>query len=301
MIMPAGRLLRLVRPVGRHHATYTRVGKAVRPLSRRKEAKGPVGSAAKSQESKDTRDTSRISDARDSKEPSPEDGALATTPNTPDSSRTTQNEHSEANEQKDERSPESNRSGPMDAVLYMRGPAIEPPTASRTHPPMPFTHYFDTYEMVNRLTDAKFQRGQAITTMKAVRALLGGKMQEAQKRLVSKGDVDNVCLLSLLGLSRCPVVILLVRRSCGHLKLISFSPHISHLTSTETSVSLPHYSLSYPVWSHTHTRTKIQIRNKERKNKKENGPQARKKTNFIPSPSQKQKTREGNHKSIPQA
>ena len=226
MIMPAGRLLRLVRPVGRHHATYTRVGKAVRPLSRRKEAKASVGSAARSQESRETRstrETRETKDTADKKEPTPEDAALATTPNTPESSRTTQNENPEANETKDESSPESNKSGPMDAVLYMRGPAIEPPTASRTHPPMPFTHYFDTYEMVNRLTDSKFQRGQAITTMKAVRALLGGKMVEAQNRLVSKGDVDNVRLLS-------PCVLPLPCCSSAEAAVTLSSPH-SHLTS----------------------------------------------------------------------
>ncbi|KAL2107254.1 hypothetical protein VUR80DRAFT_5518 [Thermomyces stellatus] len=73
-------------------------------------------------------------------------------------------------------------------VLCMREPTIVP---GKTHPPMPYTHYFDTYLMVNRLTDAGFKKGQAVTTMKAVRALLGAKMEEAQARLVSKGDVDN--------------------------------------------------------------------------------------------------------------
>lgn len=237
MIMPAGRLLRLVRPVGRHHATYSRVGKAVRPLSRRKEAKSTVEAAAKARESKEhraAREAREATAARDSKEPTAEDGALATTPNNPESSRTAQDENPEAEGKKDERSPESNKSGPMDAVLYMRGPAIEPPMASRTHPPMPFTHYFDTYQMVNRLTDAEFQRGQAVTTMKAVRALLGGKMEEAQKTLVSKGDVDNVGPFSLCvapSSYRLSAEAAVVSSSCH--------PHLAPFHLRGTSVSLP--------------------------------------------------------------
>lgn len=222
----------------------------MRPLSRRKEAKGPVGPAAEPKERRETsetrearepsepretRETRETSDARDSKDPAPEDAAVEATQESSETSRP-QEEPPEPNESKDERSPESSRSGPMDAVLYMRGPAIEPPSANRTHPPMPFTHYFDTYQMVNRLTDAKFQRGQAVTTMKAVRSLLGGKMEEAQKTLVSKGDVDNVGLL----FPSCHFPV-----ACPQ-KLRPCQAHLTHLTFMTRVFRSPHYSLSYP-------------------------------------------------------
>ncbi|CAI4219192.1 unnamed protein product [Parascedosporium putredinis] len=59
-------------------------------------------------------------------------------------------------------------------------------------PPLPFSHFFDSYAMVNRLVEAGYARPQSVTMMKAMRELLRDKMTAAQEDLVSKSDVDNV-------------------------------------------------------------------------------------------------------------
>lgn len=168
MTMPAGRLLRLLRSVGRprHHSTYRRVGKAVQPPGADPDARDGGGGMSPNDPA---------TDAPEPRHPNPE----------PREEAAAQNPEGEAREAP--RAEESS-AGPME-VLYMREPSVVP---GKQHPPMPFTHYFDTYEMVNRLTAAEFKRGQAVSTMKAVRMLLRDKMEEAQGRLVSKGDVDNV-------------------------------------------------------------------------------------------------------------
>lgn len=210
--MPAGRLLRLARPVGRRaQATYTRVGKAVQPQGT------PEGQVPEREV-----------------DPAPEDTAPEPTP-TP-----TPNHPSEApraaedggaqqgGAQQDASAGEAKEAGPME-VLYMREPTVVP---GKNHPPMPYTHYFDTYLMVNRLTDAGFGRGEAVTTMKAVRALLGDKMTEAQGRLVSKGDVDNV------GLSG-PVRGSSASSPSHHRNARSFPTHY-HITIAVLSILIPH-------------------------------------------------------------
>lgn len=191
--MPAGRLLRALRPVGRPRlqSSYTRAGKAVQPQSDRDPAK-----------------ETGAGEARDAG-PAPED--TATSEPAPASPRATDAAETRdaAQNASEEKQSGGDAPGPME-VLCMREPTIVP---GKTHPPMPYTHYFDTYLMVNRLTDAGFKKGQAVTTMKAVRALLGAKMEEAQARLVSKGDVDNVS-----GHSRVPSSI---HKSCTGLPSIN--------------------------------------------------------------------------------
>ena len=184
--MPAGRLLRLGRPVGRAclrpQSTYTRVGKAVQPQAKREAAK--EGSEAKGPEAKES---APLTEDVAPPEPTPTSLGHHRAAETKDASQNA-SEGKQANEGRED------TAGPME-VLYMREPTVIP---GKEHPPMPFTHYFDTYLMVNRLTNAGFKKGEAITTMKAIRALLGGKMEEAQGRLVSKGDVDNVGPLRLV-------------------------------------------------------------------------------------------------------
>ncbi|KAI8628608.1 hypothetical protein F5Y19DRAFT_107129 [Xylariaceae sp. FL1651] len=79
-------------------------------------------------------------------------------------------------------------SGPMEAVLHM------PPPDSSHHPHIskpPYVHHFDTYTLVKQLEAGGYTRDQAITVMKAVRALLAQNLDVAQEGLVSKSDVDN--------------------------------------------------------------------------------------------------------------
>ncbi|KAI0480447.1 hypothetical protein GGR56DRAFT_626167 [Xylariaceae sp. FL0804] len=79
-------------------------------------------------------------------------------------------------------------SGPMDAVLHL------PPPGEVSHPHIstpPYVHHFDSYTLVKQLTQGGHTREQAITCMKAVRALLAQNLDVAQEGLVSKSDVDN--------------------------------------------------------------------------------------------------------------
>lgn len=92
--------------------------------------------------------------------------------------------------------PSSKRAtGPMDAVLHMpppeehwtAKPEDKPPHLS----PPPYVHHFDSYSLVKQLEGGGYTQGQAITAMKAVRALLAQNLDVAQGGLVSKSDVEN--------------------------------------------------------------------------------------------------------------
>ncbi|KAI0392925.1 hypothetical protein F5Y17DRAFT_434334 [Xylariaceae sp. FL0594] len=82
------------------------------------------------------------------------------------------------------------KSGPMKAVLEM-----PPPEQSQYHPPhIPkpqYVHHFDSYTLVKQLEGGGYSREQAITVMKAVRAILAQNLDVAQEGLVGKSDVDN--------------------------------------------------------------------------------------------------------------
>lgn len=243
--MPAGRLLRALRPVGRPrrrihssygggrlHSSYTRAGKAVQPQAR------PDGT----REEADTEPTPRDVDPATEEDPVPEPEPEPEPEPTPDTAEPARAEEAkdaapesagEGEGKKPQGESKDDEPGPME-VLYMREPTVVP---GKHHPPMPYTHYFDTYLMVNRLTSAGFKKGGGVTTMKAVRALLGGKMEEAQGRLVSKGDVDNVS-----GLSRAPCSF--IHGSCtrpARCRFIHFIPRESiHSLSYTCPVFIPH-------------------------------------------------------------
>lgn len=238
--MPAGRLLGALRPVGRRLQTsYTRAGKAVQPQANRGAGREVDAEAA-----------------RDA-DPAGEEAAVPKpTPDSKESGRAEEDKDAEpqnAAERKQEGEARDEPPGPME-VLYMREPTVVP---GKKHPPMPYTHYFDTYQMVNRLTSAGFQKGAAVTTMKAVRALLGAKMQEAQERLVSKGDVDNVSG----GLARVSV----------H----SFTEAVLVSLGTNSIPSIPRWfpslSYPYPILMY-HTRTEFQTNCQTRKINKTKSP-----------------------------
>ncbi|KAI1637623.1 hypothetical protein F4809DRAFT_649739 [Biscogniauxia mediterranea] len=80
------------------------------------------------------------------------------------------------------------QSGPMEAVLHM--PAPDQPAHRHISTP-PYVHHFDSYTLVKQLEMGGYTRAQAITVMKAVRALLAQNLDVAQEGLVSKSDVDN--------------------------------------------------------------------------------------------------------------
>ncbi|TRX89577.1 hypothetical protein FHL15_009486 [Xylaria flabelliformis] len=78
--------------------------------------------------------------------------------------------------------------GPMEAVLHMpppdvtRHPHISKPT---------YVHHFDSYTLVKQLQVGGYTQVQAITAMKAIRAILAQNLDVAQDGLVGKSDVDN--------------------------------------------------------------------------------------------------------------
>lgn len=85
--------------------------------------------------------------------------------------------------------------GPMDAVLHMPPPeehwAIKPEDKPPHLTPPPYVHHFDSYSLVKQLEGGGYTQAQAITAMKAVRALLAQNLDVAQGGLVSKSDVEN--------------------------------------------------------------------------------------------------------------
>lgn len=96
--------------------------------------------------------------------------------------------------QEQESAPKGKRaSGPMDAVLHMEPPEDKNPEDKPPHlAPSPYVHHFDSYSLVKQLeVGGGYTQGQAITAMKAVRALLAQHLDTAQGGLISKSDVEN--------------------------------------------------------------------------------------------------------------
>jgi Protein of unknown function (DUF1640) len=85
---------------------------------------------------------------------------------------------------------------PLDRVLQLEAPSGTRTAArSPTHlQPPPYVHHFDTYTLVNDLQKGGFSQEQSITAMKAVRSLLADNMDLAKDGIVSKSDIENVCL-----------------------------------------------------------------------------------------------------------
>lgn len=82
--------------------------------------------------------------------------------------------------------------GPMDAVLHMGPPEDVPPEDKPPHlTPPPYVHHFDSYSLVKQLEEGGWTNAQAITAMKAVRALLAQNLDVAQGGLIGKSDVEN--------------------------------------------------------------------------------------------------------------
>lgn len=82
--------------------------------------------------------------------------------------------------------------GPMDAVLHMEPPERQPEETRPPHlSPAPYVHHFDSYSLVKQLEDGGYTNAQAITAMKAVRAILAQNLDVAQGGLISKSDVEN--------------------------------------------------------------------------------------------------------------
>ncbi|KAI9796338.1 MAG: hypothetical protein M1825_000633 [Sarcosagium campestre] len=89
--------------------------------------------------------------------------------------------------------PSPDSSEPLATVLHMAAPSS---TTSQAHRPPhlqapPYVHHFDTYTLVRALGTGGYTQEQAVTAMKAVRALLAENLELAKEGLVSKSDVEN--------------------------------------------------------------------------------------------------------------
>ncbi|KXH35587.1 MOZ protein represents a chromatin-associated acetyltransferase [Colletotrichum nymphaeae SA-01] len=99
-------------------------------------------------------------------------------------------EAEEAKAAKQEARDQAKKSGPLEAILHM-GP---PEEVAKQHPhmaPPPYVHHFDSYSLVKDLEGGGYSKYQAITLMKAIRAILAQNLDVAQESLVSKSDVEN--------------------------------------------------------------------------------------------------------------
>ena len=87
---------------------------------------------------------------------------------------------------------------PLDTVLHTQASATDWAEERRKTPPHleapPYVHHFDTYTLVKDLGKGGFTQDQSVTIMKAIRSLLAVNLDVAREGLVSKSDVENVCL-----------------------------------------------------------------------------------------------------------
>ncbi|KAF2180234.1 hypothetical protein K469DRAFT_753470 [Zopfia rhizophila CBS 207.26] len=82
-------------------------------------------------------------------------------------------------------------SKPLDTVLHMPSPAEEENKKAPHLKTPPYVHHFDTYGLVKDLAKSGFTQEQAVTIMKALRAILTDNMELARAGLVSKSNVEN--------------------------------------------------------------------------------------------------------------
>ncbi|KAK1595349.1 uncharacterized protein LY79DRAFT_547462 [Colletotrichum navitas] len=106
------------------------------------------------------------------------------------------NEAGEAKAAKQEARDQAKKSGPLEAILHMGPPekaaAAAAGAGQRPHmAPPPYVHHFDSYSLVKDLERGGYSKEQAITLMKAIRAILAQNLDVAQESLVSKSDVEN--------------------------------------------------------------------------------------------------------------
>ncbi|KAJ5570207.1 uncharacterized protein N7459_009637 [Penicillium hispanicum] len=87
----------------------------------------------------------------------------------------------------------------FDDVYHMPSPStyLTPtgPSSSHDKPPhlspAPYVHHFDTYSLVQDLSQSGFTNEHSITIMKAVRSILQNNIDFAKQSLTSKSDVEN--------------------------------------------------------------------------------------------------------------
>ena len=87
---------------------------------------------------------------------------------------------------------------PLETFLTIKEPPPEENSEEHKPPhlqPPPYVHHFDTYTLVRDVEKGGFTMDQSVTLMKAVRSLLALNLDVAKEGLVSKSDIENVCIL----------------------------------------------------------------------------------------------------------
>jgi len=122
-------------------------------------------------------------------EPTPED---KTAQNSGAKDRTSSESTTTEQTEGTEAGADSKQSGSLKDVLLHMDPPPRGKTRQLPHmTPPPYVHHFDSYSLVKQLQDGGYTQAQAITAMKAIRALLAQNLDRAQESLVSKSDVEN--------------------------------------------------------------------------------------------------------------
>lgn len=136
----------------------------------------------------------RTGKEKDEKEPQEmKKGEEAPTGDAKQEARTDREDKQEA--VKAEQQGSADTENPLESVMNMPSPpSALPPVRvgeSRHLQPPPYVHHFDTYSLVKDLEKGGFSEAQAVTVMKAVRAILQDKLELAEQSLTSKSDIQN--------------------------------------------------------------------------------------------------------------
>ncbi|KAK1964859.1 hypothetical protein LY78DRAFT_581587 [Colletotrichum sublineola] len=166
-----------------------RHGKGVEPVTKKDETTASKGGADDGLDPQTTKTIATQATAAAGQPPSP-------TPPPPPTQKAVPGEDNEADEAKaakQEARDQAKKSGPLEAILHM-GPPEKSAAGAGQRPhmaPPPYVHHFDSYSLVKDLERGGYSKEQAITLMKAIRAILAHNLDVAQESLVSKSDVEN--------------------------------------------------------------------------------------------------------------
>ena len=129
------------------------------------------------------------------------DDLKTTKPATPSTDSSTRPRNLAAAESHPKGPPEPVKEGarkPLETFLTIKEPPPEEKSEEHKPPhlqPPPYVHHFDTYTLVRDVEKGGFTMDQSVTLMKAVRSLLALNLDVAKEGLVSKSDIENVCIL----------------------------------------------------------------------------------------------------------
>lgn len=93
--------------------------------------------------------------------------------------------------------PETTQANALETILQAPSPSEDTHSEDEKPPHLdtpPYVHHFDTFSLVKDLENGDLSQDQSVTLMKAVRGILADNMELARRALVTKSDVENVCI-----------------------------------------------------------------------------------------------------------